>query len=334
MTEQAGPATDRGSGTPPPDRGVRLDWIDIPGRVRSEVEQWLGAKIVGAVTQPTGFSPGVAARLTTNDGRRAFVKAAGPEPNADTPGMHRREISIVTALPAAAPVPRLLWSYDEGDGGWVALVFEDVDGRHPTQPWRIDELDRVVAAMEDLGMLLTPSPLPDTRIGTAGDLFATHTQGWRRLRDETPSRLDHVDEWSRRHIDTLVAIEETASDALEGDTLLNNDLRADNILLTPERTWFVDWPHATVGPSWLDVVTFAPSVTMQGGPPPEEVISRHSACRTAGSDAITAALVAFAGYFTHRAVQPPPSGLPTLRAFQDAQGAVAREWIAQRTGLP
>ena len=332
MTEQVGSETQEGGDTPPPDRGVRLDWTDMPEHVRNEVERWLGGTIVRASTQPTGFSPGVAARLTTDDGRRVFCKAVGPEPNADTPKMHRREISIVAALPGAAPVPRLLWSYDEGEGGWVVLAFEDVEGRHPLQPWRTDELDRVVAAMEDLSMLLTPSPLPDPMVGTAGD-FATNIQGWRRLRDETPSRLDHVGEWSRRHIKALVAIEETVSGALEGDTLLNNDLRADNILLTPERTWFVDWPHASVGPPWLDVVAFAPSVTMQGGPPPEEGVSRHSACRTAERDAVTAAVVALAGYFTHRAVQPPPPGLPTVRAFQDAQGVVAREWIAQRTGL-
>ena len=131
----------------------------------------------------------------------------------------------------------------------------------------------------------------------------------------------------------MVAIEETVGGALEGDTLLNNDIRADNILLTPGRTWFVDWPHASVGPPWLDVVAFAPSVAMQGGPSPEEVISRHSACRSAESDGITAVVVTLAGYFTHKAVQPPPPGLPTVRAFQNAQGVVARKWVAQRTGL-
>ena len=118
-------------GTPPPDRGVRLDWSEMPERVRIEVERWLGARVVGAATQPTGFSPGVAARLTTDDGRRVFVKAVGPKPNAVSARLHRREISVVSALPDAAPVPRLLWSHDEGEGGWVALVFEDVDGRHP-----------------------------------------------------------------------------------------------------------------------------------------------------------------------------------------------------------
>ena len=357
---------------PPPDRGARLDWTDLPRRVRSEVERWLGSEIVSAVSQPTGFSPGVAARLTTDDGRRVFAKAVGPQPNADAPAIHRREIAIAASLPNSTPSPRLLWSYDEGpphnerpshnrrspeedpsqnrrsreggnpgagggphderDRGWVLLLFEDVDGRHPAQPWRLDELDRVVTAMEELTETLTPSPLPTSVVGAAGDHFLG-LRSWRRLRGERPSRLNGVDEWSRRHLDTLVAIEDSIDDALAGDTLLNYDVRADNILLTPDRTWFVDWPHACLGPPWLDIVAFAPSVTMQGGPPPEDVASRHSAYRADDGDAVTAAVAALAGYFTHHAAQPPPPGLPTVRAFQDAQGAAARHWLASRTGL-
>ena len=93
MTEPVGSETQEGAG-PPPDRGVRLDWADMPGHVRNEVEPWLGGTIVRASTQPTGFSLGVAARLTTDDGRRVFVKAAGPEPNAYTPKAHRSEINV------------------------------------------------------------------------------------------------------------------------------------------------------------------------------------------------------------------------------------------------
>ena len=331
--EQVTPGAGEDFGTPPADRGVRLDWTDTPERVRSEVERWLGGAVVGAVTQPTGFSPGVAARLTADNGCRVFLKAVGTQRNAVSPTLHRREISVVSALPEAAPVPRLLWSHDEGEGGWVVLVFEDVDGRHPTQPWRTDELDRVVAAMEELSTSLTPSPLPAGMVGTAGEAFSTVLRGWRQLLDEWPSRLDRLDAWSRRHIETLAAVEDTVGGALEGDTLLHADIRGDNILLTPKRTWFVDWPHACVGPSWVDVVAFAPSVAMQGGPPPEEVIARHSACRAADGDAITAVVVAMAGYLTRQALQPPPPGLPTVRAFQAAQGVVARRWVARRTGM-
>ena len=341
---------------PPPDRGARLEWADMPPRVRDAVDRRLGSPVVGAVTQPTGFSPGVAARLTTADGRRYFAKAVGPEPNADSPEFHRREIAIAASLPASTPAPRLLWSYDEGplrnrlaregghpsptpvdarlrgQDGWVLLVFEDIDGRHPAQPWRLDELDRVVAAMEHLAETLTPSPLPVSAVGMAGERILGR-RSWRRLRDDWPSRLDRVDDWTRRHLDALVQIESHVVDALAGDTLVNYDVRADNILLTPERTWFVDWPHACLGPPWLDVAAFAPSVTMQGGPPPEDVAFRHSAFRSADPDAVTAVVAAIAGFFTYQAVQPPPPGLPTVRAFQDAQGAIARQWLSRRAGL-
>ena len=305
----------------------------MPRRLRCEVEAFLGARVVSAVTQPTGFSPGVAAVLTTDEGRQIFIKAVGPSPNPITPTMHRQEIKVVSAMPDDAPAPRLLWSYDEGMDGWVALVFKYVAGRHPAQPWRIDELDRVVAAIEELGATLTPSPLPNSIDGTASEMFAAEICGWRQMLDDPPSFFHRLEDWSRRHIDSLADIEETATHLLAGDTLLHMDVRADNILLTPGRVWFLDWPHACNGPSWLDVVAFAPSVTMQGGPPPEEVISRHSACRDADDDALTAAVVSIAGYFTRQALLPPPPGLLTVRAFQRAQGVVARDWAAQRTGL-
>ena len=333
MTQSAESKAEEGLGLLPPDHGVRLEWTDMPWRVRGEVERWLGGRVVRAATQRTGFSPGVAARLTSDDGRRVFVKAVGPEPRPDTPAMHRREARVMTALPSTAPVPRLLWSCDEGEGGWVVLVFEDLDGHHPSEPWQKAELHRVVAALEDLSTLLTPSPLPSAMVGSAGSAFAPDVHGWSRLRNEQPSRMDYVDEWSRRHIETLVAIERTVGSALMGDTLLNMDVRADNILFTPGRTWFVDWPLARVGPPWMDAVAFAATVPMQGGPPPEEVASMHFAFHDADSDAVTAAVVAMAGYFTYKAVQPPLPGLPTLRAFQDAQGVIARKWTAQRTGF-
>ena len=317
----------------PPDQGIRSHWRDIPLRVRSEVEGWLDSKVVSAETQPTGFSPGVAATLTLADGQRVFIKAVASDPNPISPTMHRQEIKVVSAMPKDAPVPRLLWSYDEGTNGWVVLLFEHVEGRHPAKPWLATELDRVVAALEDLNARLTPSPLPNSIVGTASEMFDSEICGWRKLLDDRPSRHHCVDEWSRRHLETLADIEETIVDALVGDTLLHMDTRSDNILLSHERIWFLDWPHACIGPAWLDVVAFASSVTMQGGPPPEVVISKHAACLVAESDAITAAVVSIAGYFTRQALLPPPPGLPTVRAFQAAQGLVARQWAAQRTGL-
>jgi aminoglycoside phosphotransferase (APT) family kinase protein len=314
---------------PPPAAGVRLDWLELPARVRAAVEDWLESTVVSATTQPGGFSPGVAARLRTTDGRRVFVKVVGPEPLPSAPRIHRREASIVAALPAEAPVPRLLWSYDEGDGGWVALVFEDIEGWNPAQPWRMDELDRVLDALVALSATLTPSPVPPATVGTVSEWGVARRGGWRQLRDERPALLD---DWSARHLDALAELETEAATAVVGDTLLHLDVRSDNLLLTPDRVLVVDWPHARVGAAWVDLIFFAPSVAMQGGPPPEDLLERHPASRAAKAEAITAVVAAVAGFFTQEALQPAPPGLPTLRAFQAAQGVVARNWVAQRTG--
>src|SRR5262249_50391011 len=119
----------------------------------------------------------------------------------------------------------------------------------------------------------------------------------------------------------LAELEARAPDAVAGDTLLHFDLRADNILLGADYVWFVDWPHACVGAAWLDMVTFAPSIRMQGGPPPEDVIERHPAYRAADPAYVTAAIAAVAGFFIRGSLQPPPPGLPTLRAFQAARAS-------------
>jgi len=285
-----------------------------------------------AISQPTGFSPGVAARLRLTDGRRVFVKAISPTPNPDAPAIHRREARIVAALPANAPVPRLLSIYDEGEDGWVVLLFAEVAGNHPAQPWRAAELDHVLHALDELAAALTPSPLHPPMVGAAQEEFATRLCGWQLLCTEQPSQLARLDPWSQRHLAALAELETLSPAAVAGETLLHFDIRADNLLLTDERVWFVDWPLACVGAAWVDVAFFAPSVAMQGGPPPEELLRRSAAGRAADPDAITAGVVAMAGFFTHRSLQPPPPGLPTVRAFQAAQGVVARQWVAQRTG--
>ena len=297
--------------------------------MRAAVEAWLDSPVVSAASQSGGFSPGVAARLRTADGRRVFVKAAGPEPNPLTPALHRREARVAAALPEEAPVPRLLWSHDEGEGGWILLVFEDVEGKNPAVPWRAEELDETLEALAVLSELLTPSPLPPDTVGAAGEWSVVSGAYWRRLREDRPARLDP---WSTRHLDRLADLEAEAPSAVAGDALLHLDVRADNLLLTPEQVLVVDWPHARVGAPWVDMVFFAPSVAMQGGPPPEELLARHPHARRADTEALTAVVAAMAGFFTREGLQPAPPGLPTLRAFQAAQGDVARRWLARRTG--
>jgi aminoglycoside phosphotransferase (APT) family kinase protein len=316
----------------PPASGQRLAWADAPAWLRAEVEDRLGGRVVEAVTQPGGFSPGVAARLRLADGQRAFVKAVGPEPNPDSPGAHRGEARIMAALPSAAPAPRMLWSLDRR--GWVALAFEDVDGAQPTLPWRPGELRRVLEMVAKMAADLTPAP---AGIPLIADRLRESFSGWRRLaaaRAAGDDDLAGLDPWAARHLDRLAALEAGWPQATEGPTLLHSDLRADNLLLTPTRVVAVDWPWACAGEAWVDLLLLLPSVTMQGGPDPEPTFAAHPVAAGADPEAVTAALAAWAGYLIGGSREPPPPGLPTLRAFQLGQGVVALDWLRRRTGWP
>jgi hypothetical protein len=104
------------------------------------------------------------------------------------------------------------------------------------------------------------------------------------------------------------------------------------MLLCTDTVVFVDWAHGCRGAAWFDLVCFAPSVAMQGGPEPAAFMQRGARATRVDDDRLTAGVAAVAGYFTNAATYPPPPNLPTLRAFQAAQGVPARGWLQERTG--
>jgi aminoglycoside phosphotransferase (APT) family kinase protein len=299
----------------------RVPYANLPVEVHSWVDETLGGRVVSADTQHGGFSPGVAARLTTADGGRAFVKAVSSHVNVESVDLHRREIEVLQTLPTGLPTPRLIASYDAKP--WVALLIDDVDGRHPQLPWQDDELDLLFASLREI------SSCP------AGELapIAVHVEDWRGWRQlAEPGAGDPMHPWARRHLDRLCALEAQADVALADDRLVHSDTRADNVLVAGARAWLVDWPWAGAGPPWFDVVTAAPSVELGGGPGPEGLLLRSRTAGKADAAAVTVLVAAMAGLCLHRATLPPPPGIPTMRTFQAAQGEVALRWLIERTG--
>jgi aminoglycoside phosphotransferase (APT) family kinase protein len=313
----------------PPAEGARVAWQDVPELVREAIERVCGAPITEARTQPGGFSPGVAARVRCSDGTRCFVKAASAELNPDTPRLHRQEAGVLADLdPLIAagqlPVPRLQGTAELGP--WFALVIDDVAGRQPTLPWRDDELGLVLAALDRLAAALTPAP---ATVPAMAEYFASDFTGWRTLFASPGSPGDdRIDPWSRARLDELAGLEATWAAHAAGSTLVHADIRADNLLLTDDGVMVVDWPHACRGAAFADLVLFAPSVAMQGGPEPAALLARSRFGGDASREALAALVCALAGYFTERSLQPPPPGLPTVRRFQAAHAEVTCRWLA------
>ncbi len=256
-----------------------------------------------------------------------FIKAVGAGLNADSPGFHRREGVIAGSLPASALWPQLLGVFDDED--WVALAFAAIDGHLPHHPWRDQELEAVLVSLKLMHEELTPNPSPqvESAVARRRDVF----YGWQRLSERSvPS--DTLDPWVREHLPRIVQLESRWPEACEGTTLLHGDLRSDNMLLTAHGATFVDWPHAMVGHAALDLVCWAPSVALEGGPLPENLLARHQPSRDVDPAAVLAMVAAVSGFFIDASLLPPPPGLPTLRRFQAAQGRVAVEWLQRCTG--
>lgn len=297
----------------------------MPDGVRAAIDGIAGSPVVEAINLDGGFSPGPAARCTLSDGRVVFVKAAGPELNAVTPVMHRREGQVLAGLRDDVPAPQLIGVFDDGD--WVALVIEWIDGTMPVAPLGQGDVVRLLGLVERLSRIDGGSTLQSCADAHPG-LFGH----WQRLIDQP---VGGVDAWSCRHLERLAELEVDVADAIDGDRLVHLDFRSDNVVFAtagPEHDVVVDWPGASVGAAWIDLVGLLPALELDGGPRPEDVFEHHPVARAADPEAVTAFVAAIAGYFTRMSLLPPPPGLPTVRLFQAAQGRVARRWIAQRLG--
>lgn len=305
--------------------GPRLAYSALPDEVREWVDATIGSPVVGAQNQIGGFSPGVAARVRTAHGARAFVKAVGVVLNPETPALLRAEIEVLQALGPSPLRPTLLASYDDGD--WVALVLEDIEGQCPALPWRAGDLARVGEALEQLAATHTPSPWPAAP--SLGARLPRMFSGWSQLAVAPPQDLGL---WQRTHLDELVELAAwTAVEAGVGDTCVHLDVRSDNILVTPTRVVFVDWNWAAIGPDWFDTVCLALEVRAAGGDA-EGFLAAHPRTQATDPAPITGVIASLAGMFEERSRAPAPPGLPRLRPFQARYADAVVAWARERTG--
>jgi hypothetical protein len=304
------------------DTGRRISWAELPAGIATALEHMLEGEVAAAVSEPTGFSRGLAARVRLADGRRAFVKAASTLADPSAAVFHRREIAVTTALAGTGATPELIGSYDNGT--WVALAFEEVPGHLPAQPWQRDELDRVLHALILLADSLTPAPVD------APILATPRLGGWQALaRDGSADRLRQISPWAADHFSDLAAFEDHATEAITGRTLLHGDLYHFNVMLTPERVHLVDWPHAWIGAPHCDVLTLLSS-TQLSGIDPQPLAEQHPLTRKLDTLTINVTLALHAGFLLRIAASSGPSTDPAIVAMMTRLGNASLSWLRKR----
>ncbi len=274
--------------------------------------------MVEAVSQGGGFTPGFASVLVCADGTRHFVKAASTVAQGAFADSYREEARKLQALPETVPAPRLLWLED---GDWVVLGLEYVEARPPVRPWRTDELDLCLDALEAVAEELTP--VPD---GLALEQAVAEFADWPSLWDSVPDRA------TRPHVVEGAALAATYADAVGGTTLVHTDIRDDNVLLTGDgRALFCDWNWPVVGAEWLDSLILL--ISPRGdGLDVDRVITERRLLRDVPHDHVDRVLALLAGYLLSRGAEPAPATSPHLRDAQRWQGEAVWGWLCERRG--
>ncbi|HSE08679.1 MAG TPA: aminoglycoside phosphotransferase family protein [Nocardioidaceae bacterium] len=317
------------SGASPRAVGVRTPYTDIPDRVREWVDRTLGSPVVGIEEQVGGMSPGCATRLVTEDGTRAFVKAVGPELNPQTPDMFRNEAAVLTHLHEHALWARLLAVYDE-PGDWVALLLEDVPGRHAdtTSPQDVELLLEATGVLGDelaglgTGLAITTCRESLERFGAAWDEIAG-----------LPS--DVLPGWLGDRAEVLRSSYAGLMEHAEGDHLVHGDLRNDNMIVRvgdPARpVVFVDWGMARTGPAWYDPLLLC--LEWVEDPVFDELVTTFPSVRDLGEPNVTAFLATLGAWLGYRTTVAVDVGLPTLNDFRRRESARLLEGARRRLGV-
>jgi aminoglycoside phosphotransferase (APT) family kinase protein len=116
--------------------------------------------------------------------------------------------------------------------------------------------------------------------------------------------------------------------------ILHGDLRSDNLRFNQGQLYLFDWPAITLGRPELDIVAFAQTVTVEGGPLPEQVITWYGEQFPLHPAAVECALAWCLTFFAHRAWRPEVPGLPRLRRFQRQQLGVLISWATRHWSFP
>ncbi len=190
----------------------------------------------------------------------------------------------------------------------------------------------VVDAVAAMSRALDPCPV-------AGAVPVTVPRGWR---DLTTDQLEHEPAaWAIPRLGELAALEERWAAQAAGTALVHNDIRPDNLLLTPNsngegrdvRVTVVNWAQARLGRPWLDVASLVPHLIMAGHTPQQaEAHLTGTELAKADPELVTANAAAHAGYLIKSAPLPAPPKVQHLRAYQARAAQAVTAWVCHRTG--
>lgn len=172
-------------------------------------------------------------------------------------------------------MPEFLGAYDEDDA--TLIVTEDLSDAAWPPPWSSEQIDAVLAALDALHRADPPEGIDNLDAARAAIV------GWPEIAANPKPFLSTrlcTAAWLERALPELVLATDVAP--LDGPQLLHFDVRSDNLCLRDGQALLFDWNLARLGNGDFDVAFWLPSLALEGGPSPWELLPDAGTARSSG----------------------------------------------------
>jgi hypothetical protein len=311
---------------------------DLPPAIQRQIEKLVGAKVTGSVAAFGGLSVSAGFIFTFDNGQKIFAKGAHPGDTAHGTKNLGQEVMVYESLPVLSQIsPPYLGIVSDGEeDGWMLGLWRCID--------HDPKLATPARVYESLKSWQRHTPakdiLPHAREHNYISQFLTPEKKWIRLRNDQLAKQKFVSmfvdakeglAWFDKHVPSICQYQ-ARIDKLKGEEgLMHGDLRLDNFLFGPDRTYVVDWPNSCWGPLVFDLSFLFSNMEALGFGSAEDHFLAYA---MAGGveippDDYVAMMAALSGHFADQAYREVPDKMPRLRWMQKSMLLAQLKFLAR-----
>jgi len=306
----------------PEDREKKPDFTDLPPGIFRQLEKLCAAKITATDVVYGGLSAAACYVMTFDTGRRVFVKGTHPGEMSHGAANLAQEVLTYETMGVLRDVaPPYLGIVSDGDeDGWMLGVWE-----YEPHDEKLFNQRRVLEIMPLWqGEPMAENSLPHVSAHVYLAQFFNGEKKWLRMKNDANVRPKFAAlfadatqgaAWLERNVDVLVQLQAKADKMTGPEGLLHGDLRIDNFLFTPDRTYVCDWPNACFGPLVFDLAFLFSNLEALGLGRTEELFYSYKGMTIPENDKVVM-LASLSGYFADHAYREIPKAMPRLRWMQ------------------
>ena len=236
-----------------------------PQYLRDLLENAMGKRSISWTVPDCGLSSALRFSVQLENNLSVFVKAATDE---QTEQWLRNE-HLVLSRRERKFMPHIIGWLDQ-PGIRPVLIMDDLSkaywpASHAGVTWRKGDFDKLFDGLKELSSFKTEL--------TVREMKNQRTSIWSEIANYPTTFVSLrlcSEQWLKNSTGALIEAERKFD--VTGDRLVHGDVRSDNICFVDSQIIFVDWSHAARGNGLHDLATLLPTLYLEGGPDPYQIM--------------------------------------------------------------